>query len=75
MVIAYEPIAGPAAKRTVTIEHVEEVCEQIRKWVMDTVSPEISEEIRIIYSGPVNESSCKVYMMQKNVDGFLVYSS
>ena len=56
-----------------SIEQVEESCEQIRKWVQEAVSPEISEEIRILFSGTVAESNCKVYMMQKNVDGFLVF--
>lgn len=73
-VIAYEPLVSSVAKRSVTIEHVEEVCEQIRKWIGEKVAPEVAEDIRILFAGTVNESSCKVYMMQKDVDGFLVIS-
>ena len=71
-VIAYEPIAISTAKRTISIESVEEVCEQIRKWFQDTVSPETAEALRIVYAGAVNESNCKLYIMQKNIDGLLV---
>ncbi len=72
-VVAYEPIVVTAAKRSASIESVEETCEQIRKWAQETVAPEVGQELRIIYAGAVNEGNCKVYMMQKDVDGFLVF--
>ena len=72
VVIAYEPVWAIAAKKSVSIEQVEEICEQIRKLVQEKVSEEVGDQLRIIYAGPVNESSCKVIIVQKNIDGFLV---
>jgi len=31
--------------------------------------------MRILFCGSVTETNCKLYMMQKNIDGFLVFYS
>ena len=71
-VLVYEPVAGTGTNRTITIEHVEEVCGQIRKWVHENTAPEVGDSVRVIYAGPITETNCKLYVTQKNVDGFLV---
>ncbi len=54
------------------VEQAQEVHAAIRKWLADSVSPEVAEATRIIYGGSVTEKNCKELAKQPDVDGFLV---
>lgn len=56
----------------ILVEQAQEVHAAIRKWLGDSVSPEVAEETRIIYGGSVSEKNCRELAKQPDVDGFLV---
>jgi hypothetical protein len=59
VVIAYEPVWAIGTGVTATPEQAQEAHEAIRKWVADTVSPEVAAAIRIIYGGSAKGSNCQ----------------
>ena len=59
VVIAYEPVWAIGTGVTATPEQAQEAHEAIRKWVADTVSPEVAASIRIIYGGSAKGSNCQ----------------
>ncbi|GMF77740.1 unnamed protein product [Aspergillus oryzae] len=67
VVIAYEPVWYVA-----TTQQAQEVHAAIRKWLADAISPEASENTRIIYGGSVSEKNCRELAQERDVDGFLV---
>lgn len=50
----------------------QEVHQQLRDWLKDNVSPEVSQETRIIYGGSVSAKNSDELATQPDVDGFLV---
>jgi triosephosphate isomerase len=72
VVIAYEPVWAIGTGVTATPEQAQEAHEAIRKWVADTVSPEVAASIRIIYGGSAKGSNCQGLIALPDVDGFLV---
>ena len=53
-------------------EKVQEMHEFIRKEIKEKMGEDISNKIRIIYGGYVDEKNCKELILLKDVDGFLV---
>ncbi|KEF55628.1 triosephosphate isomerase [Exophiala aquamarina CBS 119918] len=77
VVIAYEPIWAIGTGKVATTEvrcaeQAQEVHAAIRKWLSESVSPEVAEATRIIYGGSVSEKNCRELAKQTDVDGFLV---
>jgi len=72
VVIAYEPVWAIGTGKTATPEIAQEVHGQIRKWLKDTVSAQVSEATRIIYGGSVKAANANDLATQKDIDGFLV---
>ncbi|KAK7516373.1 triosephosphate isomerase [Phyllosticta citriasiana] len=72
IVIAYEPIWAIGTGKVATTEQAQEVHAAIREWLKKDVSPEVSDNTRIIYGGSVSEKNCKELAKQPDVDGFLV---
>ncbi|CAG0905425.1 unnamed protein product [Darwinula stevensoni] len=58
VVLAYEP--------------AQEVHAELRKWMSENVSPDVSAKIRIIYGGSVTAGNCKELARESDIDGFLV---
>jgi triosephosphate isomerase len=58
--------------KVATTEQAQEVHAAIRKWLTETISPEVSDNTRIIYGGSVSEKNCRELAKQPDVDGFLV---
>ena len=50
----------------------QEVHQRLRDWLKDNVSPEVSQETRIIYGGSVSAKNSDELATQPDVDGFLV---
>lgn len=72
VVIAYEPIWAIGTGRTATAEQAGEVCESIREKIASMYTPEIAEQVRIVYGGSVKPENAKEILAQPHVDGALV---
>lgn len=72
IVIAYEPVWAIGTGKTATPEDAQEVCSEIRKAIKEIGSPEIAENMRILYGGSVKSSNVVEIMAQPDVDGALV---
>ncbi|KAJ5894265.1 Triosephosphate isomerase [Penicillium taxi] len=72
VVIAYEPVWAIGTGKVASTEQAQEVHAAIRKWLGETVSAKVQEEVRIIYGGSVSEKNCRELATQPDVDGFLV---
>ena len=70
VVIAYEPITENG--NGISKEKIQEMHEVIRKEIKEKMGEEISNKIRIIYGGNVDEKNCNELILLKDVDGFLV---
>jgi triosephosphate isomerase (TIM) len=51
---------------------LQEVHAWIRKWIIDNVSPEVADQLRILYGGSVKGANSAVLAGQEDIDGFLV---
>lgn len=72
IIIAYEPLWAIGTGNTATKEQAEDMCSFIRYIVAESYGMSISENIRIIYGGSVNESNAKELFEMPNIDGALV---
>ena len=72
IVLVYEPVPGPAPKRAVTAETVNDACEKIRTWLKEKLEEGIGKGVRLLFAGPITETNCKLYLAQPSIDGFLV---
>jgi len=72
IVVAYEPVWAIGTGKVATSAQAQEIHEKIREYLGKTVSPDVAENIRIIYGGSVNAKNCKELSTQKDIDGFLV---
>ena len=58
--------------KTDTPELIEEAHVFIRKWLADNVSGVVSEGMTILFCGNVNLKNVADYIVQPNIDGFLL---
>lgn len=72
LVIAYEPIWAIGSGKAATPEDAEKVSAFIRQTVKELGSKKISEEIRILYGGSVNEKNIEGFLREKDIDGGLI---
>ncbi len=72
LVIAYEPIWAIGSGKAATPEDAEKVSAFIRQTVKELGSKKISEEIRILYGGSVNEKNIEDFLREKDIDGGLI---
>lgn len=72
VIIAYEPLWAIGTGVTATSEQAEEVCSFIRYIVAEIYGVSISENIKILYGGSVNELNAKELFAMPNIDGALV---
>lgn len=72
VVIAYEPLWAIGTGVTATAEQAEEVCSFIRYIVAEIYGVSISNTIRVLYGGSVNENNAKELFEMENIDGALV---
>ena len=72
VVIAYEPYKENKINTFLNDKNIQEMHEFIRKEIKEKMGEEISNNIRIIYGGKVDENNCNELIMLKDVDGFLV---
>eukprot|EP01087_Luapelamoeba_hula_P021098 TRINITY_DN730_c0_g1_i1.p1 TRINITY_DN730_c0_g1~~TRINITY_DN730_c0_g1_i1.p1 ORF type:complete len:269 (-),score=67.45 TRINITY_DN730_c0_g1_i1:64-849(-) len=72
VVIAYEPVWAIGTGKTASPEQAQEVHAEIRKWLSDNVSAQVSASTRIVYGGSVKADNAEELAKQGDVDGFLV---
>lgn len=72
VVLAYEPVWAIGTGKVATPEQAEEVHSFLRKWLKDHVSPKVSDSVRILYGGSVNDKNAEELGTKPNIDGFLV---
>lgn len=71
LIIAYEPIWAIGTGMVATIDIAENVCKFIRS-IIEKISLELSDKVRIIYGGSVKSDNAFDLIKQPNIDGFLV---
>lgn len=71
VVIAYEPVWAIGAKEAMAPRDVHEVAIFIKKILRDMFGP-LSDSVRVLYGGSVNEFNCKEIISGNFVHGFLV---
>ncbi len=71
-VIAYEPVWAIGTGHTATPEQAEEVCAAIRKCVASLYGESISNDMRILYGGSMNEGNADLLLSQPDIDGGLI---
>lgn len=72
VVLAYEPVWAIGTGKVATPEQAEEVHAYLRKWLADNVSQKVSDSVRILYGGSVNDANSEELGQKPNIDGFLV---
>jgi triosephosphate isomerase len=72
VVLAYEPVWAIGTGKVATPEQAEEVHAYLRKWLADNVSQKVSDSVRILYGGSVNDKNSEELATKPNIDGFLV---
>lgn len=72
IVIAYEPIWAIGTGKTATPEDAQEVCSAIRNEIAEIATPEIAENMRMLYGGSVKSANIAEIMQQPDVDGALI---
>ncbi|UNC90792.1 triose-phosphate isomerase [Candidatus Contubernalis alkaliaceticus] len=72
LTIAYEPIWAIGTGRSASVEDAREVIAFIRQWVFDNFSPEIAQNIPILYGGSVNPDNLEDLLAQEEIDGALI---
>jgi triosephosphate isomerase len=71
-IIAYEPVWAIGTGRTATNEQAEAMHAEIRSSIAKQYTPEIAEQISILYGGSCNASNAKELFACPNVDGGLI---
>lgn len=72
VVLAYEPVWAIGTGKVATPEQAEEVHAYLRKWLVDNVSQDVADKVRILYGGSVNDANSEELGQKPNIDGFLV---
>jgi triosephosphate isomerase len=72
VVIAYEPVWAIGTGRTATSAQAQEVHALIRGWLVKRYSPQIAEQIHILYGGSAKPDNIRELLSQPDIDGGLI---
>ena len=72
IVIAYEPIWAIGTGKVATPDDAQEVCVAIRGRLEQLYSPEVAENVRVLYGGSVKSTNAGEILAQRDIDGALV---
>lgn len=70
--VAYEPVWAIGTGQTCASDEAGRVCAMIRNILAELLSPEVAEEVRILYGGSVKASNSADLFAQPSIDGGLV---
>ncbi len=72
VILAYEPVWAIGTGVNASNEQIAEVCDFIRKNIMQNLGVDFSNAVRILYGGSVNEINALEIAVIKGIDGALV---
>ncbi|KXZ42048.1 hypothetical protein GPECTOR_217g455 [Gonium pectorale] len=72
VVIAYEPVWAIGTGVVATPEQAQEVHAYLRQFCQSKLGFGVTDTLRIIYGGSVNDANCKELALMEDIDGFLV---
>ena len=72
VVVAYEPVWAIGTGVVATPAQAQEVHAYLRKVLNAQLGPSVSDQVRIIYGGSVNDGNCDELAGAEDIDGFLV---
>jgi triosephosphate isomerase len=72
VVIAYEPVWAIGTGKTATPDIADGMHSLIRKRLAELYSPDLSDNVPILYGGSVKPDNVDILMGQENIDGALV---
>lgn len=72
VIVAYEPVWAIGQTLAASSQHVHQAHQQIRQILGELLTPEIGEQIRIIYGGSVSQENVALLVAHPDVDGVFV---
>ncbi|KAF9044248.1 triose phosphate isomerase [Panaeolus papilionaceus] len=72
VVIAYEPVWAIGTGKVASTQQAQDAHADVRSFIASAVSPNVANNIQILYGGSVTAANCKELAKQQDVDGFLV---
>ncbi|OBJ09780.1 triose-phosphate isomerase [Mycobacterium sp. 1465703.0] len=72
VVVAYEPVWAIGTGRVASAADAQEVCAAIRAQLGTLASPQIAEDVRVLYGGSVNAKNIGELIAREDIDGGLV---
>jgi triosephosphate isomerase len=71
-VIAYEPVWAIGTGHVCDPKKASETMNKIRNLIKVLYGEKVSQKVRIVYGGSVNDKNAAGFLVQNNIDGFLV---
>lgn len=72
VVIAYEPIWAIGTGKTPSADEASQTIKEIRDTLKSLYSHKVSDQIRILYGGSVNQNNLKGFLEKEDIDGALI---
>ena len=72
VVIAYEPVWAIGTGKVASPEQAEEVHADLRRLLAERYTPQLAEEVRILYGGSMKPGNAAELLAKPNVDGGLI---
>jgi triosephosphate isomerase len=72
IVIAYEPVWAIGTGKVATPEQAEEVHADLRRLLAERYTPQLAEEVRVLYGGSMKPGNAAELLAKPNVDGGLI---
>lgn len=72
VVVAYEPVWAIGTGKVASAADAQEVCKAVRDTLAELSSPEIAQDVRVLYGGSVNAKNVGELIAQPDIDGGLV---
>ena len=74
-IIAYEPIWAVGTNNNLTFKKAQNIVKFIRVFIEKNYGKEVSQNVRIIYGGSINNTNILDFLNEKDIDGVLVGNS